>query len=321
MTSTSNVDVNRKKLVGISIPCFNEEGNITPLVEALEKMFDGCLSDYDYSIQFIDNRSVDGTRDRIEKACSKNPRVRAIYNVKNFGPASGYHGFLNSEGDCVITMAADFQEPIETIPRMIEAWERGSKIVCAVKADSSEKGLIKQVRKLYYHLLRKYSDIDIIQNFSGFGLYDREFIQFLKDLDEPLPYMRALVAEFGYDIELVSYVQQRRRSGESKNNLLSLYDTAMRSFATYTKTGLRTACILGFVIALCSIIAALVYLVFKLTHWNSFDAGIAPLLIGVFFFGSVQICLLGILGEYIINMNRRLMHRPYVIEEKRINFQ
>lgn len=320
MTSISKGSDNEKRSICVSIPCYNEEDNIVPLVAALEKVFAENLADYDWTIQFIDNKSIDRTRDRIEEVCSKNEHVRAIYNVKNFGPVSGYHGFLSSKEDCVITMAADFQEPVEVIPDMVEAWERGAKVVCAVKAGSKEKGLIKQARKAYYRLLRKYSNIDIIQDFSGFGLYDKEFVRFLRDLDEPLPYMRALVAEFGYEIELVPYVQQRRRSGKSKNNLVSLYDTAMRSFVTYTKTGLRAACMIGFVIALGSMLVAIGYLVYKLTHWNSFDAGIAPLLIGVFFFGSVQMCLLGILGEYVITMNRRLMHRPYVIEEKRINF-
>ncbi len=310
-----------KKIV-INIPCYNEKGNIENLCNTIEKIFREQLNGYDYMIQIMDNASTDGTQALIRDLCEKNKKIRAILNARNFGAGNSiYNGLSQNDGDCAILLAADFQEPPEMIVKFVEEWEKGAKIVCGVKTSSKEKGMMFAIRTLYYKIIQACSSIEQIEHFTGFGLYDRSFTDFLRDLKDPYPSLRGLVAEFGYDIVKVEYFQEKRKSGRSSNNFYRLYDIAMKNFTTYTKVGLRLASLGGIICSGIGMLLAIVYLVLKLVMWDSFQAGMAPVLIGVFLFCSVQMFFIGLLGEYIISMNIRIMNRPLVVERERLNFE
>ncbi len=311
-----------KKKVSIMIPCYNEEENVVPISDAVVKMMEEELPQYNYEILFIDNDSSDNTRTLLREICEKNKNIKAIFNAKNFGQFnSPYHAMCQTTGDCTITMCCDFQDPVEMIPKFIKEWENGYKIVCGIKASSRENPIMRFLRTCYYKLIKKMSDVEQIEHFTGFGLYDKSFIKVLKDLDDPVPFIRGIVAELGYRRKDLEYEQPKRRAGKTHNNWYSLYDAAMLSFTSYTKVGLRIATIFGFFMSVASIIVALVYLVLKLMYWNMFPAGTTPILLGIFVFGSVQIFFIGLVGEYIMNINTRVIHRPLVIEEERINFE
>lgn len=309
------------KKISILIPTYNEEGNVVPLSEAVVKLFDNELKNYDYEIIFIDNYSKDNTRTLLSQLCKKNYRIKAIFNAKNFGQFnSPYYGLCQTTGDCTILLCADFQDPIELLPKFVNEWEQGYKIVCGIKTTSKENKVMYFLRSCYYKTIKKMSDVEQIEHFTGFGLYDKSFIEVLKNLNDPTPFLRGIVAELGFERKDIPYEQAKRRAGKTSNNFYKLYDAAMLSFTSYTKIGLRIATIGGFALSATSITVALVYFILKLIYWNSFPAGMAPILIGVFFFGSVQLFFIGLVGEYIMNMNIRIMNRPLVIEEKRINF-
>ncbi len=311
---------NRKKTISIMVPTYNEEENIELMYKGLKELFKKDLSNYQYEILFIDNKSKDNTRKLIRKICEKDKNVKAIFNAQNFGQFnSPYYGLINTTGDCTISVAADFQDPIEMIPKFIKEWENGYKIVIGIKNKSQESKLVYFLRSLYYKLIKKFSEVEQIEHFTGFGLYDKEFIKILKELDDPEPYLRGIVSELGYERKEIPFTQPKRERGNSSNNWYSLYDAAMLGITSYTKIGLRFATILGFIVSFLSIIVALVYLVLKLCMWNSFQAGIAPLIIGVFLLGGMQIFFIGFLGEYILKINQRVMHRPLVIVEERLN--
>ncbi|HBB72206.1 MAG TPA: glycosyltransferase [Ruminococcus sp.] len=308
------------KKVSVLVPTYNELENVEPLSQAIVAEFEK-LPQYDYEIVFIDNDSKDGTRDRIRSICAGNPHIKAIFNAKNFGQSnSPYYGLTQTTGDCTILMCADFQDPVEMIPVLIKEWENGYRIVSAIKTTSKENKFIRFLRTCYYKSLNKLSDIEQIEHFTGFGLYDKSFIDILRDLKDPTPFLRGIVAEFGSKRKEIPYEQQLRKSGKSSNNFYSLYDLAMLSFTSYTKIGLRLATFIGLFISMGSFIVALVYFIMKLIFWNTFNAGIAPLIIGIFFLGAVQLIFLGLIGEYILSINKRIMNRPLVIEEERINF-
>lgn len=309
------------KKISILIPTYNEEKNIKPLISEIKKEWGKSLKNYQYEIVFIDNDSKDKTRELIEEECTKDKNIKAIFNAKNFGQFnSPYYGLQQTTGDCTILLCADFQDPIEMIPVFVKYWEEGYKIVCGIKKKSEENKLMYLIRSIYYKLIKKFSNVEQIEHFTGFGLYDRSFIQVLKDLDDSTPFLRGIVAELGYKRKDIEYKQAKRKYGKTHNNFYSLYDAAMLSFTSYTKIGLRLATFIGFAIALLSLIIGLIYLILKLIFWDRFAAGMAPILIGVFFLGSLQMLFIGILGEYILSINGRVMHRPLVIEEKRINF-
>lgn len=309
------------KKISILVPCYNEEENVIPLSNALVEMLQRDLSAYDYEIVFIDNCSKDSTRDKLRVICHKNPKIKAVLNAKNFGQFnSPYYGMLQTTGDCVVLMCCDFQDPIEMVPEFVKSWEAGYKIVSAIKTTSKENKIMRFLRSCYYKLIKKMSDVEQIEHFTGFGLYDRSFIEVLRELDDPTPFLRGIVAELGYKRKDIAYEQQKRRAGKTHNNWYSLYDAAMLSFTSYTKIGLRIATIGGFLCAGISFIIAIIYLVYKLTHWYSFSAGVAPLIIGLFMMGGIQLFFVGLLGEYIMSINTRVMKRPLVVEEERINF-
>lgn len=309
------------KKISILVPCYNEEENVIPLSNALVEMLQRDLPAYDYEIVFIDNCSKDSTRDKLRVICRKNPKIKAVLNAKNFGQFnSPYYGMLQTTGDCVVLMCCDFQDPIEMVPEFVKSWEEGYKIVSAIKTTSKENKIMRFLRSCYYKLIKKMSDVEQIEHFTGFGLYDRSFIEVLRELDDPTPFLRGIVAELGYKRKNIAYEQPKRRAGKTHNNWYSLYDAAMLSFTSYTKIGLRIATIGGFLCAGISFVIAIIYLLYKLTHWYSFSAGVAPMIIGLFMMGGIQLFFVGLLGEYIMSINTRVMKRPLVVEEERINF-
>lgn len=310
------------KKISVLVPTYNEEDNVIPLSEGIVKIFAKELPQYDYEILFIDNCSKDKTRVKLALLCEHNRRIKAIFNVKNFGQNnSPIYGLCQTTGDCSIAMCADFQDPVELIPTMVREWEKGYKIVCPIKTASKENKIIYFLRSCYYKMIKRMSDVEQIEHFTGFGLYDKSFIEVIKSLDDPIPFMRGLVAELGPEHKKIPYTQAKRRAGKSKNNWYSLYDVAMLSFTSYTKIGLRIATILGFGIGMLSFLVGLIYFVLKLINWNSFPVGTAPLLIGMFFLGALQLFFIGLLGEYIMSINARVMKRPLVVEEARLNFE
>ncbi|MBQ8108882.1 MAG: glycosyltransferase family 2 protein [Clostridia bacterium] len=309
-----------KKKVSIMVPCYNEEENVVPISQAIVAQMNQ-LPQYDYEILFIDNCSTDNTRPLIREICAKNKKIRAIFNVKNFGQFnSPFYGLCQTSGDCTISICADFQDPVEMIPTFLKYWEEGYQIVHGVKTSSRESKVMYRLRSIYYKLIKKYSSVEQIEHFTGFGLYDRSFINVLRNLKDPTPFIRGIVAELGGKRKEIPYEQPQRRAGKTHNNWYSLYDAAMLSFTSYTKIGLRMATFLGVGVAFLSLLVALVYLVLTLCNWSNFVAGTAPIVIGMFFLGAVQLIFLGIIGEYILSMNQRLMNRPLVVEEERINF-
>lgn len=308
--------------ISVVIPTYNEQDNIIPLVDAISTTITTELPQYDYEILFIDNDSRDDTRKLLREVTGKNSHVKAIFNLRNFGQHnSPYYGMMQSDGDCTILMCADFQDPIEMIPKLVHEWENGYPVVCAIKTASKENSFIYFLRNCYYKLIKAFSEVDQIENFTGFGLYDRSFIEIMKRLDDSKPFLRGIVAEYAPNRKEIEYCQNKRKYGKSKNNFFSLYDTAMLSFTSYTKITLRLATFLGFMVGICSFIIGLVYLVLKLIYWDGFAAGVAPILISTFFLGAVQLSFIGLIGEYILSINQRLIKRPIVIEKERLNFE
>lgn len=311
------------KKISILIPCYNEVDNVEPISFAVVNILQEVLSNYDYEVLFIDNCSTDGTREKLEKICEKNHKIKAIFNVTNFGQFnSPFYGMCQTSGDCTITMCCDFQDPVELIPRFVEEWEKGHKIVSGIKTSSKENSVIYFLRSLYYKVIRNMSETEMIEHFTGFGLYDKTFIDILRKLDDPIPFVRGIVAEYGHGFNRIDieYEQPKRKSGKTHNNFYSLYDAAMLSITSYTKVGLRLATILGFISSGISLFVALLYLFMKLINWHGFQAGNAPIIIGIYVIGSIQLFFIGLLGEYILNINTRVIHRPLVVEERRINF-
>jgi len=311
------------KKISIMIPCYNEEENIVQIGQACENEIKTKLPEYDYEICYVDNASTDNTRALIEEVCAKNKKHKAIFNVTNFGQFnSPFHGICSLEGDCVIPVCADFQDPVEMIPVFVHKWEEGHKIVSGVKTSSKENPVLYFFRSIYYKLIKGMSSVKMIEHFTGFGLYDKSFVMLLKELNDPIPFIRGIVAEYGEGFNLieVEYEQPQRRAGKSHNNFYSLYDAAMLSFTSYTKVGLRFMTWLGFIVGAIDIIIAVVYLIKKIIYWESFSLGNAPMVIGMFLIGAVQLFFMGFMGEYILNINTRVINRPIVVEEKRINF-
>ena len=309
------------KKLSIMIPCYNEEENVREICAAVVEVLQKDLPQYDYEIVFIDNCSQDKTREYLREMCRNNPKVKAIFNAKNFGQFnSPVYGMCQTTGDCTISICCDFQDPVELIPVFVKEWEKGYKIVCGIKTGSKENKIMRFLRSCYYKLIKKMSDVEQIEHFTGFGLYDKSFIEVLRNLKDPTPFIRGIVAELGYKRKDIEYIQPKRRAGKTHNNWATLYDAAMLSFTSYTKVGLRIATIIGFILAVLSVGVALVYLVLKLMYWDRFVAGTVPILLAVCILGSAQLFFIGLLGDYVISINKRIMNRPLVIEEERLNF-
>lgn len=310
------------KKISVMIPCYNEQDNVRPICDAVRNVLREELPAYDYEILFIDNKSKDQTRTILRQLCEEDPHVKAIFNMKNFGQFnSPYYGLCQTTGDCTILLCADFQDPVELIPTMVHEWKKGHKVISMIKTSSRENPVMYFLRSIYYKTIKAMSDIQQIEHFTGFGLYDRSFIDILRTLKDPTPFLRGIVAEYAPDHLEIPYEQQKRRAGKTSNNFFSLFDAAMLSFTSYTKGGLRLATFIGIAISGISFLIALFYLIQKLLHWDQFVAGNAPILIGVFFLGGVQLAFIGLLGEYIMSMNTRVINRPLVIEEERLNFE
>jgi len=309
------------KTISILIPCFNEQENVIAISRAIEEEIQKNLPQYDYEIIFIDNDSQDNTRPLIRELCKQNPKIKAIFNARNFGQFnSPYYGILQTIGDCTIPICADFQDPVEMIPKFVHEWENGAKIVAAVKSESDENKLVRFLRTCYYKLIKKISPVEQIEHFTGFGLYDRTFVEVLRNLKDPTPFMRGIVAELGYKKVILKYRQAKRRAGKTHNNWYSLFDAAMLSFTSYTKAGLRIATFFGIFVSTICFLIVLFYLGYKIIYWDNFNAGMTPLIIGVFLLGGLQLFFIGFIGEYIMSINDRIKNRPLVIEEERINF-
>lgn len=309
-----------KKKISIVTPCYNEEGNVRELYNQVKQQFE-LLPEYTYEHIFIDNASKDGTVAILREMAREDKNVKLILNLKNFGHIrSPYYGLLQATGDAAILMVADLQDPPSLIPDLLKQWEEGHQIVLAVKNKSKENPLMFALRKLFYALMAKSSSTEHISNFTGFGLYDQSFLEILRGVDDPYPYFRGMVAELGANYATVTYTQPVRNSGKTKNNFYTLYDMAMLGFVNHSKLPLRMACFIGFLVALLSLLVGIVYFVYKLCYWDSFSVGVAPLVIGLFFFASVQLFFIGIIGEYIGAIYTQVRKRPLVIERERVNF-
>ncbi len=305
--------------ISVVIPCFNEEENVEAIAEAVIREFEEKLPAYDYEIIFIDNDSKDRTRDILRVLIAGNPKVKAIFNAKNFWQFnSPYYGLMQITGDAGILLAADFQDPPELIHEFVEGWAEGYKIVIGRKTKSEENRLIYFFRTIYYKLIRKFSDVEQIEHYTGFGLYDKAFVEVLKKLDDPTPFLRGIVAELGFRRKEIEYMQPKRRAGKTSNNFYRLYDGAMLSVTSYTKIGLRIATFIGAIGSFASFVIAVVFFILKLTNWYGYEAGIAPLIIMVALLGSMQLFFIGLIGEYILSINSRVMRRPLVVEEERV---
>lgn len=308
------------KKISFVTPCYNEEGNVEPLAEAISEQM-RAFPQYAYEHIYIDNCSTDGTEQKLRKLAIEDKRIKVILNARNFGHIrSPFHGLLQADGDAVIYMVSDFQDPPELIPKLIKLWEGGAKAVLGIKYTSDESGLMFLLRKMYYRLVERLADVATYQNFTGFGLYDRQIVDYCRGLHDPYPYFRGIIAEIGLPVEEVHYHQPKRTRGITKNNFYTLYDMAMLGITNHSKIPLRLATMSGFLMSLFALMAGLGYLILKLLLWQQFPIGVAPLVIGLFFFASVQLFFIGILGEYIGSIHTQVLKRPLVVEKERINF-
>ena len=308
------------KRISVVTGCFNEEENIKELYEQVKAVFID-LPQYEYEHIFIDNASKDRTVVILKEIAQNDHSVKIIVNTRNFGHIrSGYHALLQAKSDAVISIVADLQDPPTLIKAFIKKWEEGYKIVIGVKTQSEESPLFFAIRKAYYNLVGRLSEIELIKNFTGFGLYDQKVIETLRSIDDPYPYFRGLISDIGFERAVVEYVQPSRKRGFTKNNFYTLYDLAMLGITNHSKVPLRLATMTGFFLALISLLVALGYFGYKLIFWYNFQVGMAPLVIGLFFFSSVQLIFIGIIGEYIGAIHTQVLKRPLVIEKERINF-
>tara|TARA_B110001452_G_C15220104_1_gene422959 strand:+ start:513 stop:1439 length:927 start_codon:yes stop_codon:yes gene_type:complete len=305
--------------ISIVTPTFNEEDNIQKLCSSIKIEMEKLNMDYEHIV--IDNCSTDKTIEKLKIICSKDQNVKAIINVRNFGHIkSPFHGILQSSGDACILMASDFQDPMELISMYIKKWQSGSKIVLGKKISSEENSLMFSIRKFFYKFLNKISETKLTENTTGSGIFDKSVINQLKKINDPYPYLRGLLNELSEEISVVEFDQPKRLSGKTKNNIFTLYDIGMLGIIKHSRAPLRLVTFLGFILSFFSLLTAFTYFVYKLIFWNSFDVGIAPLVIGIFGFASIQILLLGIIGEYVGILLIHLRNLPLVIEKERINF-
>lgn len=310
----------KKKLISIVTPCYNEEDNIDELCQRVTTVMESLP--YDYEHIYIDNCSTDQTVPRIKEKAAEDKHIKLIVNARNFGHVrSPYHAILQTNGDACILIASDLQDPPEMIAEFIKKWEQGYKVVLAVKPESEESSLMFLFRKAYYRFVTRISEVPLIQNATGAGLFDRVVVDILRKINDPYPYFRGLLCEIGFPIAVVPFKQPRRRRGITKNNFYTLYDIAMLGITNHSKIPLRLMAMSGFVLSFLSLVVALCFLVAKLLFWNSFQLGTAPILIGIFFFGAVQTFFIGLLGEYIGSIHTKVRNMPLVIEMERVNFE
>ena len=309
-----------KRLISVVTACFNEEGNVREVYQQVRSVIEQ-FGRYDYEHIFIDNCSTDSTVEVLREMASQDKRVKVIVNSRNFGHIrSPFHALLQAKGDAVITIVADLQDPPALIAEFLRKWEEGYKIVVGVKTGSQESKAFWLLRKLYYDAIDKLSEVRLVKNFTGFGLYDRQVVDVLRKIKDSYPYFRGLVCDVGFERAEVEYIQPARRRGITKNNFYTLLDMAMLGMTNHSKVPLRLATMTGFVLAMLSLLVGMGYFIYKLIFWQSFQVGIAPLVIGLFFFSSVQLVFLGIVGEYVGAIHTQVLSRPLVVEKERINF-
>ena len=308
-----------KKLISIVTPCYNEEDNIDELYQRIVEVM--VSQPYDYEHICIDNASTDGTVRKIKEIAAQDKRVKLIINARNFGHIkSPYYAILQSRGDACILIASDLQDPPEMIAEFINKWENGFKTVLAVKPESEESSIMFFLRKTYYRFISRISEVPLVQNATGAGLFDRAVVDILRNINDSYPYFRGLLCEIGFPIAKVPFKQPRRQRGITKNNFYTLYDIAMLGITNHSKIPLRLMAMSGFVLSMLSLLVAFVFLVAKLMYWDSFQLGTAPIVIGIFFFGAVQTFFIGVLGEYIASIHTQVRNMPLVVELERINF-
>ena len=308
------------KRISLVSGCYNEEENLSELLRRVWSVVEK-FPQYEWEYIIIDNCSTDGTAQVLRQAAAADKRLKVIFNTRNFGHIrSPYHGMLQAHGDAVIYLASDLQDPPEYIEQFIPKWEAGWKVVAAIKNESEESPLFFAARRLYYKLVAKLADVDLLRNFTGFGLYDQQVIELLRASEDPYPYHRGQISEFGFPVARIPFLQPRRKRGFSKNNFYTLFDLAMLGFTNHTKVPLRLASMVGFAMSLLCLGVSLVYLVYKLLNWDSFSLGTAPVVVGLFFIGSVQLFFIGVIGEYIGAIHTKVTKRPLVVERERLNF-
>jgi glycosyltransferase involved in cell wall biosynthesis len=308
-------------LISIVSGCLNEGPNVEELYRRIDQVFEAEMPNDSFELIFIDNASTDDTEDYLRKLAARDHRVKVIFNTRNFGHVrSGSYALFQSTGDAVIGMASDLQDPPELIPEFIRRWREGYKIVLAQKTSSDESAVFFAVRRLYYWCLNKLSDVKLVENATGFGIYDRKVIDQVKSLNDPYPYFRGLLCELGYTISLVQFKQPLRKRGFSKNNFYTLWDFAMLGMTSFSKIPLRIATFTGICTAIGSGLTGLAYLVYKILFWDEFQLGTAPLTVGMFFLGAVQLIFIGVIGEYVGAIHTQIMRRPLIIERERLNF-
>ena len=308
------------KTITVVIPTYNEEENIQHAYEEVLRVFKEKLMNYQYEILFIDNDSTDSTRDMIRALAAVDKNVKAIFNARNFGQArSHFYGLTQAQGDCAILLHADLQNPPEVMVGFVKEWEKGAKVVIGIKDNSKENPILFFLRTCYYKMMKLVSEVEQIQHFSDFELLDKDFIKVLRELHDPSPYLRGIVSELGFKMARVHYSQNKREHGKTHANFRTLYDFAFNGITSYSKSILRVATLAGAFLSIVSIIVAVITFVRKLLFWDAFQAGIAAIGVGVFFLGSVQLFFIGLVGEYILSINVRVLNRPLVIEEERIN--
>ena len=308
-----------KKITVVS-GCYNEEGNLEELLRRVRAVA-GKFPQYEWNYLIVDNCSTDGSPGILRRLAAADPHLKVIFNARNFGHIrSPYHGILQAPGDAVVFLASDLQDPPELIEQFIPLWEQGWKAIAAVKNESAESPLFFLVRKIYYKTVARLADVDLLLNFTGFGLYDRALVEHLRASEDPYPYLRGQISEIGYPVARVPFVQPRRTRGFTKNNFYTLFDIAMLGFTNHTKVPLRLATMVGFLMSIFCLGLSLGYLVYKLLNWDSFTLGTAPVVVGLFFIGSVQLFFIGVLGEYIGAIHTKVTKRPLVVERERLNF-
>jgi polyisoprenyl-phosphate glycosyltransferase len=314
MTSVEN-----SKLISVVTPCYNEEGNIEELCRRVAAVMKSLP--YDYEHICIDNCSTDDTVKIIKEIASRDKRLKLIVNVRNFGHIrSPYYGLLQSKGDACVLIASDLQDPPEMITEFVQKWEQGYKTVLAVKPEATESAIMFAIRRAYYRLISRISEVPLVQNATGAGLFDRVVIDILRSIQDPYPYFRGLLCEIGFPIATVPFKQPRRSRGVTKNNFYTLYDLAMLGITNHSKIPLRLMAMSGFLLAFLSLLVAIFFLAAKLFYWDSFQLGTAPTLIGIFFFGAMQAFFIGVLGEYIGSIHTQVRGMPLVVELERVNF-
>ena len=308
------------KLISIVSPCYNEEENVLALYEQVKAIFKN-FPQYSYEHIFIDNASTDKTVEIIREIAAKDKNVKLIINSRNFGHIrSPFYGLLQAKGDAVILLVSDLQDPPSLIPEFIQKWEEGYKIAVGVKNQSHESPFMFAIRKWGYRLISKISNVRLIKNFTGFGLYDQSIIEILRQMDDPYPYFRGMISEIGFEAAQISFTQPARKRGLTKNNFYTLYDIGMLGITSHSKVPIRLAAMAGFALSILSFFMAIIFTLLKIIFWSHFSLGIAPILIRFFFFSSVQLFFIGLLGEYIGAIHTQVMKRPLVIEKERVNF-